>query len=59
MKQHPRMLFGIGLKVASTLVFTLMAALVKVSSGEFPVAEIVFFRSLLALAVLGVWRFYR
>lgn len=59
MKQHPRMLFGIGLKVASTLVFTLMAALVKVSSANYPVAEIVFFRSLLALAVLGVWLWWR
>ncbi len=59
MKQHPRLVFGIGLKVASTLVFTLMAALVKVASADFPVAEIVFFRSVLALVVLAAWLWWR
>jgi drug/metabolite transporter (DMT)-like permease len=56
---HPRMLFGIGLKVASTLVFTVMAAFVKLASASFPVAEIVFFRSILALVVLVGWLWWR
>ena len=53
------MLFGIGLKVASTLVFSGMAAFVKLSSASYPVSEIIFFRSILALGVLVGWLWLR
>ena len=49
------MLPGILLKVAATLAFAVMAAIIKVVSAHFPVAEIVLFRSAFAMAALVVW----
>jgi drug/metabolite transporter (DMT)-like permease len=46
---------GIALKVAATLAFAVMNALIKAVSARFPVAEIVLFRSLGALVVLVMW----
>jgi drug/metabolite transporter (DMT)-like permease len=48
-------LFGISLKVLSTLVFSLMSAMVKTVGTHFPVGQLVFFRSLFALPVLILW----
>ena len=53
------MLTGIALKVAATLVFALMSAVVKFQSAEFGVAEIVFFRSFFALIVTVLWLIWR
>jgi hypothetical protein len=50
------MLKGIALKVAATLAFSIMSALIKAASARFPVAEVVLFRSqfpILALACPG------
>ena len=49
------MLKGIGLKVASTFVFSGMVALVKFGSANYPIGELVFFRSFFAILVLIVW----
>jgi len=49
------MLKGIGLKVGATLAFAIMSALVKFASPAFPVSEVVFFRSIFAMATLAVW----
>ncbi len=46
---------GIAYKVASTLAFALMAALVKALSGKVSVAEIAFFRSIFSLLTLVAW----
>ena len=46
---------GIALKIAATLAFSLMNALIKASSARFGVAEVVLFRSVFALATLVVW----
>jgi len=46
---------GIALKVTSTVVFTLMATLVKLASADFPIGEIVFFRSFFALLPVMLW----
>jgi drug/metabolite transporter (DMT)-like permease len=46
---------GIALKVLSALAFTVMSAGIKTLSDRFPVGEIVFFRSLFAIAPLLVW----
>ncbi|HZP20553.1 MAG TPA: DMT family transporter [Bauldia sp.] len=50
-----RPLIGIGLKVASTLVFTGMATLIKLVSGRYPVGELTFFRSFVAVVPVAVW----
>ncbi|RBP14415.1 EamA-like transporter family protein [Roseiarcus fermentans] len=49
------MLKGVAMKIGATLAFALMAALIKASSPDFPVSEIVFFRSLFAMATLALW----
>jgi len=49
------MLRGVGLKVAATLAFAAMSALIKAASTRFPVSEVVLFRSLFALMVLAGW----
>jgi drug/metabolite transporter (DMT)-like permease len=49
------MLTGIVLKILSTLAFTMMALGVRAATPTVPVAEIVFFRSTVALGVLFVW----
>ncbi len=48
-------LLGIGLKVTSALAFTVMSTLVKLVSAQFPIGEIVFYRSFFALAPLMAW----
>ena len=40
---------GIALKITSTIVFTIMATLVKLASADYPIGEIMFFRSFFAL----------
>jgi drug/metabolite transporter (DMT)-like permease len=46
---------GIALKITSTIVFTLMATLVKLASADYPIGEIVFFRSFFALVPVLLW----
>ena len=46
---------GIALKVAATLAFAVMNALIKAASDRFPVAEVVLFRSIFAIFVLVAW----
>ena len=46
---------GIALKITSTVVFTLMATLVKLASANYPIGEIVFFRSFFALIPVVGW----
>ncbi len=46
---------GVGLKIAATLSFALMSAMIKTVAGRYPVGEVVFFRSIIAMAVLVVW----
>ncbi len=48
-------LLGIGLKVISALAFTVMSTLIKLVSGDFPVGELVFYRSFFALMPLLAW----
>jgi len=49
------MLKGIALKVGATFAFALMAALIKAAAPTYPVSEIVFFRSVFAMATLAGW----
>ena len=53
------MLKGIGLKIGATFAFALMAALIKMAAQVFPVAEVVFFRSIFAMATLAAWLAWR
>lgn len=46
---------GVALKIASTFAFAAMGALAKAESGAFPIAQIIFFRSLFALVALILW----
>lgn len=46
---------AIALKVASVLIFVVMAALIKAGSAEVPPGEAVFFRSLFAVPVIVAW----
>jgi hypothetical protein len=46
---------GIGLKLASVVVFVVMAALIKIVANHVPAGETVFFRSLFAAPVILVW----
>jgi drug/metabolite transporter (DMT)-like permease len=48
-------LAGIGLKILSALVFTVMAAGLKIVSTRYPIGELVFFRSSFAIVPLVVW----
>jgi len=50
---------GIGLKVAATFVFALMAAAIKAMAPNYPVGEVVLFRSIFALVVLVTWLYSR
>lgn len=54
-----RPLFGIALKVTSTLFFAAMATLIKLASDRFPVGELASFRSLFALIPVFVWVAWR
>ena len=49
------MLKGIALKIGATFAFALMAALIKAAAPAYPVSEIVFFRSVFAMATLALW----
>jgi drug/metabolite transporter (DMT)-like permease len=46
---------GIGLKILSVMVFTLMAICIKASAPSIPPGEAVFFRSFFAIPVILVW----
>ncbi len=46
---------GVALKIISTIVFTLMSTLVKLASADYPIGEIMFFRSFFALIPVIVW----
>lgn len=50
---------GIGLKVLSALVFTLMSAGLKIVSARYPTGELVFFRSAFAIVPLLIWLSWR
>ena len=54
---HPSLnpLRGIGLKILSVLVFTLMAICIKASAPHIPPGQAVFFRSLFAIPVILAW----
>lgn len=50
-----RPLRGIALKVASVLVFIVMASIIKSTAAHVPAGEAVFFRSLFAIPVIVAW----
>ena len=50
-----RPLRGIALKLGSVLVFIVMAAMIKSTSGHVPAGQVVFFRSAFAIPVIVVW----
>jgi drug/metabolite transporter (DMT)-like permease len=50
---------AIALKIASVLLFVLMASLIKAASSEVPPGEAVFFRSFFALPVIVGWLAWR
>lgn len=54
---HPSLnpLRGIGLKILSVLIFTLMAICIKASAPHIPPGQAVFFRSLFAIPVILAW----
>jgi drug/metabolite transporter (DMT)-like permease len=54
-----RPLRGISFKIASVLVFIVMATLIKATSAHVPPGEAVFFRSLLAIPVIMAWLAWR
>jgi drug/metabolite transporter (DMT)-like permease len=63
MEQPPsrplRPLRGIAFKVASVLVFIVMASLIKSTSGHIPAGQSVFFRSFFAMPVIFAWLAWR
>ncbi len=54
-----RPLRGISFKIASVLVFIVMAALIKSTSAHVPPGQAVFFRSLFAIPVILAWLAWR
>lgn len=54
-----RPLVGIAFKVASVVVFIVMASLIKAASDTVPPGQAVFFRSFFAIPVIVVWLIYR
>src|SRR5690606_33632469 len=46
---------GIGLKIVSVMVFTLMALCIKATADQVPPGEAVFFRSFFAIPVILAW----
>jgi drug/metabolite transporter (DMT)-like permease len=50
-----RPLRGIALKLASVIVFIVMAALIKITADHVPPGQAVFFRSFFAIPVIVVW----
>jgi drug/metabolite transporter (DMT)-like permease len=59
--EHPptRPLRGIALKIASVLVFIVMAALIKATAAHVPAGQAVFFRSFFAIPVIVAWLAWR
>ena len=49
------MLFGIGLKLASTIAFILMSTQVKFLSNGYPVGQLLFCRAFFAMIPLLIW----
>ena len=56
--QH-RPALGIGLKLASVLIFIVMSAMIKAAAEHVPAGETVFFRSFFAVPVILVWLAWR
>lgn len=54
-----RPLRGIAFKIASVLVFIVMAALIKATAAHVPAGQAVFFRSFFAIPVIVVWLAWR
>jgi drug/metabolite transporter (DMT)-like permease len=54
-----RPLRGISFKIASVLVFIVMAALIKSTAPHVPPGQVVFFRSLFAIPVIVAWLAWR
>lgn len=54
-----RPLRGIAFKLASVLVFIVMASMIKVTAHHVPAGQAVFFRSLFAIPVIVVWLGWR
>ena len=54
-----RPLRGIALKLASVLIFIVMASLIKATAQHVPAGQAVFFRSLFAIPVIVVWLIWR
>jgi drug/metabolite transporter (DMT)-like permease len=54
-----RPLRGIALKLASVLVFIVMASLIKATSAHVPAGQAVFFRSAFAIPVIVAWLVWR
>ncbi|MBL9051158.1 MAG: DMT family transporter [Tabrizicola sp.] len=54
-----RPLRGIALKVASVLVFIVMASMIKATAQHVPAGQTVFFRSLFAIPVIVAWLAWR
>lgn len=54
-----RPLRGISFKIASVLVFIVMAALIKSTAPHVPPGQVVFFRSLFAIPVIMAWLAWR
>lgn len=50
---------GIGLKVASVIIFIVMSACIKATTDTIPPGETVFFRSFFAIPVIVVWLYMR
>jgi len=46
---------GVSLKILSALAFTLMAATIKLASTDYPIGQLIFFRSAFALVPLLIW----
>jgi drug/metabolite transporter (DMT)-like permease len=54
-----RPLRGIALKLASVLIFIVMASMIKATSAHVPGGQAVFFRSFFAIPVIVVWLLWR
>ena len=54
-----RPLRGIALKLASVLVFIVMASLIKATAQHVPAGQAVFFRSFFAIPVIVAWLVWR
>jgi drug/metabolite transporter (DMT)-like permease len=59
MRPPLRPLRGIALKLASVLVFIVMASLIKATAAHVPAGQAVFFRSLFAIPVIVAWLAWR